>query len=124
MGKPYSNDLRSNVIAAIDSGNTYQETAELCGVSVSSVSRLLRRWRSTGSVKPAKFGGYKGYALERYESLITAWVNTKPDMTLSEIQARLAKKKVFVSRTAVFRFLSHLNFTFKKKPARGRTRPS
>ncbi len=52
MGKPYSEDLRRNVVHAIESGHTYEETAELCGVSASSVSRFLTRWRRTGSVSP------------------------------------------------------------------------
>jgi transposase len=124
MGKPYSEDLRRSVIQAIESGQTYEKAAELYGVSVSSVSRFLTRWRGTGSVKPEKFGGYKGYALERYRSRIARWVGEQPDVTLSEIQARLAKEKVAVSQTAIFRFLRHLGFTFKKKPARSRARSS
>lgn len=122
MGKPYSEDLRRSVVQAIEAGHSYEETAELCRVSVSSVSRFLTRWRSTGNVRPEKFGGYKGYALERYRGRITRWVGARPDITLSELQARLAKENVAVSQTAIFRFLRHLGFTFKKKPARGRTR--
>lgn len=124
MGKPYSEDLRRNVVYAIEAGHSYQEVAELCGVSISSVSRFLTRWRKTGSVSPAKFGGYKGYALERHRKPITRWLGAQPDITLAELQARLAKKKVAVSQTSIFRFLRHLGFTFKKKPARGRTRPA
>jgi transposase len=124
MGKPCSVDLRRGIVQAIESGHTYEEAADLCGVSVSSVSRFLTRWRSTGSVSPEKFGGYKGYVLEPYRRRIARWVDAQPDMTLSELQARLAEEKVAVSQTAIFRFLRHLEFTFKKKPARGRTRPS
>ena len=64
MGKPYSDDLRRGIVQAIEAGHTYEEAAELSGVSVSSVSRLLTRWRNTGSISPEKFGGYKGYADE------------------------------------------------------------
>lgn len=124
MGKPYSEDLRRSVVQAIESGHSYEEVADLCGVSVSSVSRFLTRWRRTGSVRGEKFGGYKGYVLEPYKDRITQWVTTGPDLTLSELQARLAKDKVAVSQTAIFRFLRHLGFTYKKKPARGRTRPA
>jgi putative transposase len=124
MRKPYSEDLRRGVVQAIETGHTYEEAADLCGVSVSSVSRFLTRWRSTGSVRPEKFGGYKGYVLEPYRRRIVRWVDAQPDMTLSELQARLAEEKVVVSQTAIFRFLRHLEFTFKKKPARGRTRPT
>jgi transposase len=124
MGKPYSEDLRQGIVQAIKSGHTYEEAAELCGVSVSSVSRFLTRWRSTGSVSPEKFGGYKGYVLEPYKRQVVRWVDTQPDITLSELQARFAKERVAVSQTAIFRFLRHLEFTFKKKPSRGRTRPA
>jgi transposase len=91
---------------------------------VSSVSRFLARLRRSGSVSPAKFGGYKGYALEQHEKRITQWIVQRPDITLSELQARLAKDNVSVSQAAIFRFLRHLGFTFKKKPTRGRTRPA
>lgn len=124
MGKPYSQDLRRGIVQAIESGHTYEETADLCGVSVSSVSRFLTRWRNTGSVTPEKFGGYKGYVLKPHRRRIVRWVDAQPDLTLAEIQARLAEERVAVSQTAIFRFLRHLEFTFKKKPARCRTRPS
>jgi len=65
MGKPYSDDLRRGIVLSIEAGHTYEEAAELSGVSVSSVSRLLTRWRNTGSVSPGKFGGYKGYDRDR-----------------------------------------------------------
>ena len=124
MGKPYSEDLRRSIVQAIESSHTYGEVAELYGVSISSVSRFLTRWRSTGSVRPEKFGGYKGYALEPHRARIMRWVEAQPDITLAELQARLAKENVTVSQTAIFRFLRHLDFTLKKKPARGRARPA
>ena len=124
MGKPYSDDLRRGIVQSIEAGHTYEEVAELSGVSVSSVSRLLTRWRSTGSVSPEKFGGYKGYALKPYRRQIERWVDAQPDITLAELQARLAEEEVVVSKTAIFRFLRHLEFTLKKKPTRRRTRPA
>jgi transposase len=114
MGKPYSEDLRRSVVQAIEAGHTYEETAELCGVSVSSISRFLSRWRRRGSVKAEKFGGYKGYALERHRSRIARWVDAQPDITLAELQVRMAKEKLAVSQTSIFRFLRHLGFSFKK----------
>ena len=50
MAKPYSEDLRRRVVAAIDSGATIPDAAEQCGVSISSVVRFLRLQRETGSV--------------------------------------------------------------------------
>ena len=124
MGKPYSEDLRRGIVQAIETGHTYEETAELCGVSVSSVSRFLTRWRRTGSIRPKKFGGHKKHALTPHKRRIEQWVDAQPDLTLSEIQDRLAKENAMVSLTSIFRFLRHLEFTLKKKPTRCRTRPA
>lgn len=70
MGKPYANDLRMIAVRLIDEGDTRPDLAELCGISLSSVGRYLRRYRSTGSVSPAKFGGYNGYALAKHADRI------------------------------------------------------
>jgi transposase len=59
MAKPYSEDLRGRVVGAGQDGATIPETAEQLGVSISSVVRFRRLHRETGSVSPAKFGGYK-----------------------------------------------------------------
>ena len=67
MAKPYSEDLRVRVVVAEQDGATIPETAERFGVSISSVVRFRRLHRETGSVSPAKFGGYKGYALAAHE---------------------------------------------------------
>ena len=117
MAKPYSEDLRRRVIATIDSGDTIPETAEQCGVSISSVVRFLKIHRDTGSVSAAKFGGYKEFALVAHEGLVRKWVVEQPDITLAELKARLAKKKVTVSKSSISRFLNHLKLPFKKKSA-------
>ena len=46
MGKPYSEDLRHAVLRAIKEGSTREEVAETYDLSLSSVGRFLRRWRT------------------------------------------------------------------------------
>lgn len=123
MGKPYADDLRLVAVRLIEEGHTRPEAAELCGISLSSVGRYLRRVRANGSVSPDKFGGYKGYALAKHSDRIKSWIVAQPDLTLLEIQSRLEKAKVKVAASSVFRFLRHLGLTFKKSPARGRAGP-
>lgn len=120
MPKPYSDDLRVRLVEEIELGATREEAAERFGVSLSSVGRFLRLERETGSVSPAKFGGYKRFALAAHEDRVRGLVAQQPDITLAELRAKLAKQKVTVGQTSIFRFLRHLNLTFKKKPARGR----
>jgi transposase len=124
MAKPYSDDLRARVVASIEEGATRAEAAEQHHVSLSSVGRFLRRKRETGSVSPAQFGGYKRHSLVAHEQRIRQWVREQPDITLAEIAAQLAKHRVLVSLSAIFRFLRHIKLTFKKNSIRRRTGPA
>ena len=114
MAKPYSEDLRRCVVEAIAGGATNPEAAEQFGVSISSVVRFLRLHRETGSVSSAQFGGYKDFALAAHEDLVRQLVAEQPDITLAELGARLAKKKVTVGKSSISRFLHHLKLPFKK----------
>ena len=48
MGKPYSQDLRERVIATVDAGTRVCATARVLLVSVSYVSKVVGRRRTTG----------------------------------------------------------------------------
>jgi len=115
MGKPYSDDLRERVIAAIEAGHTREEVAELFNMALSTVGGFIKRKRETGSVSPDKFGGYKTFSLEPHRDLVKELVAEQPDSTLAELQVRLKKQKVKVSQSGISRFLHHINLTFKKR---------
>jgi putative transposase len=122
MGKPYSDDLRECVVAAIEAGHTRVKVAELYNMALSTVGGFIKRKRETGSVSPDKFGGYKTFTLEPHTDRVKELVAEQPDSTLAELQVRLAKEKVKVSQSGISRFLHHINLTFKKNPTRGRAR--
>src|ERR1700694_1044539 len=113
MAKPYSEDLRRRVVEAVDGGAIIPEAAEQCGVSVSSVVRFLKLHRDTGSVRAAKFGGYKEFVLAAHEDLVRSLIEEQPDITLAELEARLAKKKVLVGKSSISRFLNHLTQEYR-----------
>jgi transposase len=79
--------------------------AELYNLALSTVGGFIKRKRETGSVSPAKFGGHKTFALAPHTDLVWALVAEQPDSMLAELKARLAKEKVKVSQSAIFRFL-------------------
>jgi transposase len=93
MAKPYSADLRCRVVGTIEGGTTIPEAAEQCGVSISSVVRFLKLHRETGSVDPAKFGGYKDFTLAAREDLVRQLVAEQPNITLAELEGLLRKKR-------------------------------
>ena len=117
MAKPYSEDLRRRVVEAVDGGAIIPDAAEQCGVSISSVVRFLRLHRDTGSVRAAKFGGYKEFVLAAHEELVRSLIEEQPDITLAELETRLATKNVLVGKSSISRFLIHLKLLYKKKPA-------
>src|SRR5260370_37722128 len=106
MAKPYSEDLRRRVVEAIDGGATIPEAAEQCGVSISSVVRFLRLHRDTGSVGAAKFGGYKEVVLASHEGVDRSWIVEQPDITLAELDARLAEAEELVGKSSNCRVLN------------------
>ena len=68
MAKPYSEDLRTRVVEAINAGATIPEadTSNACGLSISSESCASYEGFTamTGSVNAAKCGGYKDFVLD------------------------------------------------------------
>jgi transposase len=50
MTKPYSEDLRTRVVAAVVAGASCRDAAQRFSIGVSSVVRWAQRFRRTGSV--------------------------------------------------------------------------
>jgi len=123
MPRPYSEDLRERIVAAVESGASRRSAAGQFGVSVSCVIKLVQRAHETGSVAPAQIGGYRDYALAGHEALVRRLVKTQPDMILEELREALAKEGVRVSRTSIWRYLSAIRLTLKKRRSTPASRP-
>jgi transposase len=119
MGRPYSEDLRIRIVAAVEAGASRSAAARQFGVSISCAIKLLQRWRRTGSVAPEP-RGRKPYALADDEALVRELVATRPDMTLDELHAELGQRGIRVGRSSIGRFLLARGLTLKKVAARRR----
>jgi transposase len=113
MGRPYSEDLRSRIVDAVEAGATRSAAAGQFAVSVSCAIKLVQRFRQTGSVAPAP-RGRKPFALAEHEELVRELVAARPDMTLDELTKELEDRGIRVGRSSVNRFLKALGLTFKK----------
>lgn len=108
MGKPYSQDLRERVIAAVDTGTGAYVAALLFQVS------LLRR-RKTGEVTARRSGCGPKPKLAPHDDALRARVAAEPDITLAELQAwLLAERKVDVSIGCLWNRLKFLKLPLKK----------
>jgi transposase len=59
--------------------------------------------------------------LAAHEELVRSLIKEQPDITLAELEAPLAKKKVLVGKSSISCFLNHLKLSFKKKSTGPRT---
>ena len=89
--RPYSNDLRERIVAAIDRGeHSLRQIAHLFSVDLSFLVRLLQRRRTTGSVQPKPHGGGRTPKLDDDAvRRLLELVRQQPDATLAELRDRL-----------------------------------
>jgi transposase len=120
MGRPFSQDLRTRIVAAVEAGASRNKAAKQFAVSVSCVVKLMQRFYRTGRIEPAP-RGKKPYALAEHEATVRELIAECPDLTIDELHQALGKRGIQVSRSAVNRFLQKCRLTFKKSRS---TRPS
>lgn len=118
MARPLSNDLRERVVARHLAGESIRSVATVFGVAPSTVSKWTDRLRSTGSVGPAKFGGYRRPILEPHRAWIGARLAEKPELSLEGLRAELAAIGVKASYGAVRKFVRDEGLSFKKNRLR------
>ena len=107
MTKTYSNDLRQRVIDYLDIGSSYEEASKLFKISISSIGRWYRKYKTEGNYNAKIRGGSKKKidlnGLEEY-------VRSNKDMTLKE-----AAKNLGVSIFTISYWLRKLGYSYKKK---------
>ena len=115
--KAYSLDLRERVVAAYQNGvESIREVSEQFQVSESFLKKMLARHRAGGDLAPRGHGGGKKRTLsEGLRNWLLKTVLDEPDITLSDLQERVAgKKQITVSVPTLSRELRGLNLRRKK----------
>ncbi len=116
MPAPLSSDLRERIVRAVAKGSSIRQAALRFEVSPSAAVKLMRRVHESGSSAPARFGGYRRPILDEHEALVRSFLDAKPDVTLIEIQAELARRGVVVRATStILRWLRRVGLTRKKR---------
>ena len=118
MSRPYSNDLRERVVAAVAAGESCRAVAARFEVAVSTVVKWSQRYRRTGSVAPGKIGGHRPVLLAPHREFIVERLRQTPHLTLHGLKDELAARGVKVSHDTVWTFLRREGLRFKKKPVR------
>lgn len=123
--KAYSLDLRQRVLsAALRGDRTILKVAEVFGVSMTFVNKMLRLHRAGEDLVPRPHGGGHVPRLGvRHHKLLRAAVAANNDATLGELREHLARRaRVAVSEATVSRVLTTLGLPRKKKHEGGGAR--
>jgi len=118
MTAPLSNDLRERVVWALEAGESCRSVAARFGIAVSSAVKWSQRYRTTGSVAPAKMGGHRKRLLDPHRAFIVERIGQTPHLTLHGLKDELAARGVQVSHDTVWQFLRREGLRFKKRMAR------
>ena len=112
---PLSHDLRVRLVRAAAKGGSARQVAARFDVSPSTVVKLMQRVRATGSVEPARIGGYRKPLLTAHEATIRELVAANGSITLAELRAAIiARGGPAVSLWAVWSMLQRLGLRHKK----------
>jgi putative transposase len=116
MGKPYSMDLRTRVVASVErDGLSRRQAAERYGVGISTVIRWVRRLRETSKLTPGKMGGHrpKKIAGEHREWLLVRC--RAAEFTLRGLVAELGDRGLKVDYRSVWAFVHAEKLSHKKR---------
>jgi transposase len=117
--KPYSKDLRTKVLAAVDRGMPRTEVVRVFGVSAPTIRRYLRLRRETGDVEPRPVPGPPARKGRMLQEALPGQVSRNPDLTLEEHRELFYDEHgVAVSTASVSRALKRLGLPLKKSPSR------
>ena len=122
MAKALSVDLRERVTAAVAGGLSRRQAAKRFGVSAASAIRWSALKRDVGDALPKQQGGdRRSERIEAHATLILAMVEETTDITLAEVQAKLAEQGLSFGIGTLWRFFDRHAVTLKKSR---RMRPS
>jgi transposase len=118
----YSQDLRERVLRALDRGDRPAEIARRFEVSRIWVYQVRNRMQQTGVRSSFQIGGHRRSRLAGMETVLRGWIAGKPELTLVQLQERLAERGVSIKTGALWHQLNRWDLTFKKNSARQRAR--
>jgi transposase len=104
-GSPYSAELRSRVIAAVEGGASYRQAAARYGVSASTIVKWTQHFRQTGSVAAKPMGGDRRSRLKDERDWLLRRIAADPKLTPADLHQELCARGIQVGYLTVRRFI-------------------
>jgi transposase len=116
MTKPYSEDLRSRIVQAVETQGISQPiVAQRFAVSLTSVKRYLRQYRTTGTLTAATAPGRPRAIPPAVHADLVAQFDADPDATFATYCDQWAATTgVRVSESTMYRVQRRVGWTRKK----------
>jgi transposase len=123
MAKPYSEDLRERLIAAVENGDlSCREAGRRYRVSAASAVRWVQQFREAGRTRARPMGGDRRSVLKPERVWLLRLIARDKDLTLMALSARLlAERGVKADASMLWRFFKAEGISFKKNRTRRRT---
>lgn len=119
--KAYSQDIRQRVVKAIEAGSSFVEAAERFGLTRQTASNYWKRYQERGEVYCKQQGGHLRSRIEPHRATIKVWLEERNDLTLLELQERLAQEYgVQIGVSTLGYHLDRMKLSYKKNAARQR----
>jgi transposase len=117
-----SQDLRDRVLWALERGERPTTIAQRLEVSRVWVYQVRGREQKTGQRTSLQIGGHRRSRVAAMESVLRAWIEAEPGLSLAELCERLGQQGIAIKIGALWHQLNNWNLTFKKNSARQRAR--
>ena len=122
-GRPHSDELRSRVVAAVQSGASYRRAAARYGVSASAAVKWAHRFRETGSIAAKPMGGDRRSRLKGERDWMLRRIAAEPELTPVELHKELCARGIQVGYLTVRRFVNKEKIDARKRGARQKAKP-
>ncbi len=114
--QPYSVDLRTRVLSALDAGMTRADAVRIFQVSLGSIKRWLHLRRTKGDLTPLRPSGRATIITSDQQTLLRIQLEAAPDATLAEHAALWnADQGTSLSPWTIARAFRRLGWSRKKR---------
>ena len=110
--RPVDDKIRENIIAAKKRNEKRETIALWLGVSKSTVDKVWKRFKDTGSFSPTPYTGRKSAISTETDEKIRETIKANPSITLEELIDALSLP---LTPSGLFRKLKRMGLSYKKR---------
>ncbi len=113
--KPYSQDIRKDILEALDRGMPREKVVRIFGVSLATIKLYIKQRRENGEIAPRAISGCPSKKLRPLQARLQLHLEAYPNATLEEhCEHWEADARVKASISTMSRAIQRLGWTQRK----------